>query len=123
MDNEFKMNLDGDTVHVTYINGKEQCPLLYRIKEGYKRYGVSGASNDQGDKIIYFQFGVGKESAKKEDGSWISSEELADSPVNWLAGFELNSVHETEVLSDMFREAAELLIKIKEKEKENESAI
>lgn len=100
-----------DSLTVTKVDGG--CPCLFRIKKGFQRYEIRGATNDSGDSIIYFQVGVAEESAKKEDGSWMSDEELNKVPVNWLAGFELNSARQVEVLIEMLQGVID---KLKERE-------
>lgn len=123
MNFEYKINSNEDILKVTYVKGSktsETLPLLYRIKEGHQRYGVSGAANDKGEPVIYFQFGLSEETAKKEDGSWMSKEDIKALPIKWIAGFELTSIHQAEVLAKMFQDAADLL---KEREKKDEPTV
>ena len=120
MNLDFKINSTEDILTVTYVEGRETLPLLYRIKEGHQRYSISGAKNDKGESVIYFQFGLSEETAKKEDGSWMSKEEYGDISVKWIAGFELNSIRQAEVLAEMFQEAVDLL---KERDKKDEPTV
>ena len=123
MNVEYKINSNEDILKVTCVKSSddsEKLPLLYRIKEGHQRYSVSGAENDKGESIIYFQFGLSEETAKKEDGSWMSKEDIMALPIKWIAGFELTSTRQAEVLAKMFQDAADLL---KEREKKDEPSI
>lgn len=112
------INVRNDVAVVAHVEGS--CPMLFRIKKGYQRYEVTGATNNKGDSIIYFRFGIGKQSVIKEDGSRMTEEEYENIPVDWICGLELNSSYQAEQLSKLFIGAADYL---KEKEKENEPAV
>ena len=124
MNVDFKTNLNSDICIATFVGNAddpESCPLLFRIKEGHQRYGIGHAVNKLGNRMIYFRFGVGEQTAKKEDGEWMDNEEIFKESTKWLVGFELNSVRQAEVLAEMFQEAVDFL---KEKEKrENEPEV
>ena len=50
----------------------------------------------------------------------MSKEDIKALPIKWIAGFELTSIHQAEVLAKMFQDAADLL---KEREKKDEPTV
>lgn len=101
-------------VRVTSI--KDDCPLVFIIKNGYQRYSLNTAFNKKGERFLYFSFGAGSESAIKDDGSFMDYEEFKDIPVAWYCGLAINSSSQAEKIEKMFHEAARFLREQEEKD-------
>lgn len=112
VDIEFKINVSEEAIKnylIEMSRVENDCPLLYSIKEGHQRYAIKKATNKSGKQILYFEFGVSSQSAKKEDGTFMEYDEFKDIPVNWISGFEIKNASQAETISKLFSHAAELL--------------